>query len=847
MSGYQPLQIVGNATGLVQSRQEFLLPDDAYPTLINAYVWRERIKRKQGWEKLGRLRRYFNNASLGNSGASPWSFNIYSNLVPPITPEDNATIECGSVTIWISPTSTTGAITDYAVGVVNCVVVAIGHGLTTGTVITISGVTVQPGTGTNEINGGPYTITVVSPNLFALGASSATWGKYLAGGTWSTVSASTNQLVDQGDGTLVDSVGAATGTINYLTGDVTITGGAAAAATTISFGYFPGLPVMGLRTRENETINNEELVAFDTTYAYRIESGGFQEFLPGTTWTGSDSDFFWSTNYWVSDGNFKIFWVTNDIDPIRYTNGQVGTNWINFSPTLDSMGTTLDLCKCMIPFRGRMVVFNTVESGVQRPNRIRWAQIGNPFTVASAIVTTVVATGWRDDIRGKGGFLDIPTSEDIITVGFVRDNLVIFCERSTWQLRYTGRSIAPFQIEKVNSELGVESTFSGVQFDTSLVGIGDKGVVECDSFNSERIDIKIPDLVQSQIQNQNNGAKRVHGIRDIERKLAYWIYPAAESNGIYPDRRLCYNYENDSWSIFTDSLTALGTYQNEDSPKWSDYVENKLGLITWEEADFPWSVQQSEFPNIIGGNQQGYVLYLNQIATNEESLFIKNITGNVTTSTEIESPNHNLKTGQVIKITNIDSSSSFFSTLNDQIFGIVVTGTDTFTLWLYNPVDGQFSTPQLDPVGTYIGCGEIQVRDNFNIVSKKFNYMDQGRQIQIGYIDILMNTTDEGAITLNVYNDYVDPITGSPSNHYPQNSDEDTFFNTTVETTALPFGVSGGEKQWRRVFCPTNSNFVTLEWTLSNAQMIGSEQESDVQIDAQTIWSRVGGRLGITS
>ncbi len=763
MAGYKPLRIVGNSTGLVEGREEFILPDDAYPSLVNAYVYRERIKRKQAFELLGRLRRILTTVVLGNFGsAGPGS---------------------GSIFIFTQ----------------------------LGINVSEPDAQIQPG-------------TVAEPLVITFGAPiSQTLTDTLGLGTFSITPA----------GVITSA------TINYTTGEIFLvfSGAVGASAATITGAYFPGIPVMGLRTRELTAPNNEQMVAFDQVYAYIFSGTAFQEFLPGTVWTGSDSDFFWSTNYWVGDGNLKIFWVMNDVDPIRYTNGQPATNWIDFTPTINSTGGMLLNALVMLPFRGRLVVFNTTETDGTHTNRIRWAAIGNPFSDLSTIVNTINPNAWRDDIRGQGGFLDIPTSESIITVGFVRDNLVIYCERSTWQLRYTGRTIAPFQIEKVNTELGVEGTFSGVQFDTSLVGIGDKGVVECDSFKSERIDIKIPDLVMEQINNNNEGPKRVHGIRNFQTRLAFWIYPNTASNGIYPDRRLVYNYENDSWAIFTDSLTALGTFQKITSRKWSDQP-----TFSWNQANFPWIDRPALFPSIMGGNQQGFVLYLDEQTTNQESLYIKNITGNTTTPTSINSPNHNLQTSDIIMITSIPTGTPFASSLNGGIFSVNRTGPDDFYLLKYDAASGQFITDQLDPPGTYIGGGLIRVRDNFSILSKKFNYMEEGKQYQLGYIDVLFDATAQGAISMFVYNNYdVDYTTNTP----PDNAENDTFFNSVVETNSVT-GINGGDKNWKRIFCPTNSNFVTIQWTLSNAQMNGVEQESDVQIDAQVIWSRVGGRLGIT-
>ena len=736
-SVYSPIHIKGYQQGLVQSRENFLIPDDAFPVLKNAYIWRERIKRKQGYQILGRLRRVLTAQALGNlNGAGAFTGNIRTIF----TLQTNGSIEPGSV-------------------------------------IVTDGV---------------------------------------------------NTFTDNGFGVLIGAPGGS-GTINYTTMAITITAGVAAAPITIDYNYFPNLPAMGLRTRELTTINNEELVAFDQVYAYVFSGSGWQEFIPGTTWTGSDSDFFWSTNYWVETAtNARLFWVTNFYtgDPIRYTNG---STWTNFSPVVNAAGDLLTQCLCILPFRSRLVVFNTIEGPIATtyPQRIRFAAIGNPLAV----------NAWRDDITGQGGFLDIPTSEAIVSVGFVRDNLVIYCERSTWQLRYTGRSIAPFQIEKVNSELGAEGTFSTIQFDTSLVGIGDKGVVECDSFKSERIDIKIPDLV-FQFNNDNFGPQRVHGIRNFQKRIAFWTYPFKDDEqegDLYPNRRLIYNYENDSWAIYTDSLTCFGTYQPSVSRKWQSTK------IYWEDCNFQWDDRPSGFPSIVGGNQQGFIEFLDQQVTNDVSLFIKNITGNNPNVTVIESPAHNLETGQVIKITDIPAGTAF-DNLNDQIFGVVRLTLDTFQIWIYQSATQKFTLPQVDTSQTYIGGGQIRIRDGFNVVSKKFNFIDEGENIQIGFIDILMNSTDNGAITLNMYADYNEE---SATNKLPDNINlttqlPDTFFNSVVPTTIN----SGPDstKVWQRVFCATRAAFLTIEWTLSNAQLVGDEQESDVQINAQVLWVRKAGK-----
>lgn len=788
MAVFQPLKITGTSGGLVEERQNFLLPDDAYPVLQNAYVWREKLVRKKGYQLLGRLERTITGA-LGNTDTMG---NFLGNIVSILS---------------LEPTSS-----------------------------------ITPGTFVALVGGNTYTEPSPPTGLLLVNGVPAPGGSF----------------------------------INYATGQVGLVTGIVNSPINITVGYFPGLPVMGIRIQEIRNSGNDQTIFFDQKYAYIYNSStaAFQEFIPGTTWNAhngnvSATDFFWSTNYWVSDStnfstsNFKLFWVTNNTgqfgsqaDPIRITDG---TTWRDFSPAngygrIDSTNYLLQ-CLAILPFRGRLLMFNTWEgpsyaSGVNYFNRIRWSTIGNPFIPYSA---GPPATGsWRDDIRGQGGFLDIPTSEDIISVGFVRDNLVIYCERSTWQLRYTGRSIAPFQIERVNSELGAQGPFSTIQFDTSLLAIGDKGIIECDSYKAERIDIKIPDIVY-RFQNLNNGRFRVHGIRDFVNRLAYWTFPDAADNSIFPTQRLVYNYESDNWAIFNDSLTSIGTYQPQSNRTWLNTN------VPWIECNFSWIDQVAQSPVILGGNQQGYIEYLDELTVNDVSLYISAITGNATagppvtgTATNITSPNHNMQTGFVVQISGIPTGTPY-SNLNGGVFGIVVQDVNNFLLYTYNPQSMRFSTPQLDVPGSnpYIGLGQIAIRENFNITSKKFNFLDQGQSVQIGYLDILMASTEAnqpGAISLYIYLDYddVNVSNTAPENDINDNSQQanpDTFFNSVIPTTQSDLNNIKSTKFWQRVYCATQANFVTLQYTFSNAQMAGEEQTKQVQIDAQILWLRPGGRM----
>lgn len=721
-------------------------------------------------------------------------------------------------------------------------------------------------------------------------------------------------FTDNGSGVLVGNPNTNSGTINYFTGAFTLSFAPPLGAPTAvisNYSFYNFLPCMGLRTRELTTINEEQLVAFDTTKANVFSANAIPPQFTDVTfykttnvafsWSASDANFFWSTNYqnaffatnnkpgfqeFVITGitpgattvitftggdvfqNGDIIAVTNVIQPTTDTffiNGQTGavtahgagtvtvaintaagftytsgglihsltrtqsgdgirwydgTGWVNFQPPLSATltGTNVNILQTaliMLPYKGRLLALNTQEGvagGVVTnfAQRARYSEIGTVYynnLTPSGFTGGFQADAWRDDIVGRGGFIDAPTSEQIISAEFIKDTLVVFFERSTFQLRYTGDPTIPFIWEKINTELGAESTFSIVPFDRGVYGVGNYGIITCDSVNVERIDQIIPDEVFN-IHNTNNGVKRVHGIRDYTKQLVYWTFPndfvATDDNTTskFPTRVLVLNYLDGSYSFFNDSLTCFGAFQTFKDVRWADLP------VQWISYPEQWNggAQQQDYPIIVAGNQQGYVFIYNQdnnnSPINDPSLTISAITQ--ASPAQITATNHNLQVGQVIQITGVNGMTQINgNTLSPNgIYQVLsVINANNFTITYFDASTNTFKPLDSTGFSPYTNGGQITVINNFSVLSKQFNPYDQeALEARLTYFDIFIEAAANGQFSINLY----------------LNQDSNTIVTSDI---SLAQTSTGQQKIWFRTIPNVTGQYIQYQMTLSNAQM----------------------------
>jgi hypothetical protein len=764
MPTYDRFLIAPFNTGLQQDLRPWLIMDDAFQTLDNAFVYR------------GRVRKRFGATSMGNLGQ------LSSRL----------RVQVGTLAAPISPV---------------------------------------PGTIVTEFNVGQ--MFSVGPDIFTVVSSAAGPQPML----------STNPL--------------ANGTFNITNGAFAIIDPSQVAATPIF--WYPALPVMGITQYIKGILNNQLSYAFDTKFAY-VFAGGAWSRSGLAEWHGDNLDFFNVCNWQGTTPDIHTMYVTNfnattpgpavTDDPIWYTEdgntwvamtGGGGINGIYFDPTgARYTGPFVQTCRLIVAFKDRLLLLNTIEndgSGVpgtnrQYVNRCRFSHNGSPlarnawYEPDSRDTSAAIVAG--DNVGDGAGFIDAATEEQIVSVEFIKDRLIVFFERSTWEIAYTGAPYEPFVFQKINTELGSDAQCSSVPFDREILTIGQTGVHSCNGSNCARIDQKIPDFIFD-IQDRDLGSQRVAGARDYYAECVYWSYPSEDQNPIftYPDRILLYNYRNNSWAKYSDVITAFGFWQQNESTTWASTAP-----LTWQQANFTWESDDDteDFRQIIAGNQEGFMFVVRpDVSRNAPSLQITDIiitdpadpdpdSTDIATIT-ITAIDHTINFGEYILLENIQGITNI-----NGLIGYVweVPDKDTLMINLEVPIA---------LAGVYTGGGTIARVSKIYILSKQWNpYAKNGRNLSVGKIDFAVRNT--GTIQESVDGELVDlPVGQITVDSFASSSISSSIDNAVSPGTLMgngvletgPYLLYPREKfqttLWHPVYFQTSGSFIQIKIEWNDEQM----------------------------
>lgn len=412
--------------------------------------------------------------------------------------------------------------------------------------------------------------------------------------------------------------------------------------------------------------------------------------------------------------------------------------WVNFCPPLTtgnvgtfSVGDLPPLqyylvgARMIVPFKDRLLFLGPVvqaSTGGAKylQDTIIYSQNGTPYYTASFPGSVSTTTDYTEQLvplnqtaqpsaffenqAGFGGFISAGYARPITSVSPNEDALIVgFADRQA-RVLYTGNDVIPFNFYIINSELGSEGTFSTVTLDRGVLSQGGRGFILTSQIESQRIDLDVPNEI-FQVRLQDQGSRRVAAQRDFINEWVYFTYPSNKFDCRFPTRTLQYNYREGTWGVFNESYTTYGLVRFQDGDTWAT-IGSKYS--TWSKWNDPWNAGTStpKQPQVLAGNQQGYVLRREEGTGEGKSLNINNIfipltgtgIGSSSTFTGITSANpcvitavHTYTVGQTVTINSVPGMTE----LNGNTYKIIAVTGGSFTLSL----NSTGFTPYIGPSG----------------------------------------------------------------------------------------------------------------------------------------------------
>jgi len=791
--------------GIRNDRTAFVIDNDSFPRLVNAYQWRGRVKRKRGTSFLCRLTRFFDSTSISyNTGSTTITLNGsgVGNLLTGFGLQAAGNIVPGTVTLtgpggpftdptmdgYLTPTGTSGPNTiNYATGVITIPAQA---GSSYSAVFryypdlpvmgledfirdnpSFAGTIAFDTKYSYNINNTiPFDVYDVS---FYKNPPTGLYAGYVQKTNWTPTSWNGQDYQQFWTVNYQGALWATNGiTVPFNASNVgiqfkSIVTVTVLTPTTASLNIIGHGLVVGDFVFINEVVTttginfqtgyvttvtdaNNVIVTFPNATLAGNGTGGIAQYLTSRSSTTLDCIRFY-------DGD-----PTNSSATAPVLNGTRG--WVNFMPPLSqSLFSIADLpaaqyylagARMIVPFKDRLLfVGPCVQTSTGSPIYLRdtviYSQNGTPYYTASftgdpSIATTVfspllvptnqtaTASAYFEDQTGFGGFIEAGTSEAINTVSSNEDVLIMGFSRSQTKLVYSGNDIIPFNFFLINSEYGSASPFSAINMDEGVLTSGSRGYIITNQNQSKRFDLEIPDQI-FQLELLNNGQERVCSQRDFINEWAYFTYPSNQFSYKFPTQTLQYNYRDNSWGIFNECYTTYGLFRQSTGYTWAT-----IGTVfpTWSDWNEPWNAGSTTVlqPQVIVGNQQGFVLFRDSGTSESKCLTIEGFTGSVVTST-----NHCLNIGDYIIIKNCLGTIS--SEVNDKVFSVD-----------YPITNNSFSLNPAIGTGTYFGEGVIVRMYVPQIQTKQFPVSwGMARKTRLGPQQYLLTKTSTSQVTLQIF------------------------------------------------------------------------------------------------
>lgn len=846
----QPARLIISNISVGQQTYEkpFFINNDAFPQLDNGICWRQRLMKKPGSEQIGRLTRNFMSTTLAQMTTAGLTTTIADLLndanINQRATQPNASIQPGSVMISTSS--------------------AAWNDLTTEGVLTAA--SGNAAAGTINYATGQVVLNFVAPDGGG-NAITATFGYYpslpvLGIEQFESDVAPTAQIdfpvnvfFDQMfsyefNGTNFFDVSF------YKITHLPVTWSGGNFQQFFSANYYRAMFVTNnnpgfhqlLGTYVSGSGSTTVVFTFVASGAYTLKVGDWLYFYE---WTGTvngmsgqvsnigsfpDITVTFPGSVTVS-GSGKAQLLTNNVagsgDGIRWFDG-TGSDpngkplgWVNFAPPLDNLfssaTTYLMGARMIIPFGNRLLAIGTYEGtssqgvagAVYYGNRIRYCEVNatpfysppTPNTGSSTFVQGFDPLAWASNIQGYGGFIDLDTTQRIISASITQGSLILGLESEQRRMSNTGIETQPYTLDVINPEYGSAGTYGIIPMDRGILTVGEYGLLTTSSYASKRFDEKIIDQVFS-INANNNGFDRISGARDFYHEVVYFSYVSddADASNIYPNRTIVFNYREESFAIWKESFTTYGLYKVSSKQTWQTYFTPwEFWVDNWEDLGGDQYVE----PFVAGGNAQGFVMakWADQ-SFNDPSLFIQAVTNNMDGTYTIESANHNVEQGMYI---------GFWAGVPSDTID-----EPSFILPVVNVIDIDNFKIGIPPTVPVPGIWQMSIVDQINIYSKQFpSSWSNAMKTRIGAQKYFLDKTTSGQFTLNIY--------GSQSSLNLNGFNSDLAIFTAIVRTmpdvslGLNDSASSQTQIWHRLSSSAIGDTVQLQFTMSDAQMTNVE------------------------